>query len=329
MSPRYSKVIVTGAAGFIGSQLCDAILSEHLSSELVGVDNLRTGALKNLGETMLTGMDLHELDLAKADLPNELFAEAEVVFHLAANPDVRIGKSDPSIDFTNNVLATHNLLEVLRRSAFGGTLVFTSTSTIYGEPTVIPTPETYGPLIPISSYGASKLACEALIMGHAKLFGFNAKLIRLANVVGGRSNHGVIRDFVQKLHADPSHLDILGDGTQNKSYLHISDCISALLLSVGVGDPVDAFNVGSSQNIDVLTIARVVIDEMNLSGVTVKTNANRTQDGRGWPGDVKTMLLDCKKIANLGWDCRYSSAEAVELATREILSVPSWKDTKI
>ncbi len=319
MSPRYSKVVVTGAAGFIGSHLCDTILSAQLSRRVVGVDNLRTGSLKNLDKQTLSKMELHKLDLARPDLPRDVFSDAEIVFHLAANPDVRIGESNPSIDYTNNVLATYNLLEALRGSDFQGTLVFTSTSTVYGEPTVIPTPETYGPLLPISSYGASKLACESLIVGHAKLFGFKAKLIRLANVVGGRSNHGVIHDFVQKLQADPSRLGVLGDGTQDKSYLHISDCISGLLLSAEIRDDTDVFNVGSSQKINVLAIARIVIHEMNLSGVTIETNTNRTKDGRGWPGDVKTMLLDCNKIRNLGWKCRYSSATAVRLTTREMI----------
>lgn len=319
MTPIHSKIVVTGAAGFIGSHLCETILSSRQSRRLVGIDNLRTGSLKNLSRPMLSRMELHKLDLARGELPRNLVGNSEIVYHLAANPDVRIGESDTSIDYKNNVLATYNLLEALRKSGFHGTLIFTSTSTVYGEPSVIPTPETYGPLLPISSYGASKLACESLIAGHAKLFGFRAKLIRLANVVGGRSNHGVTHDFVKKLRSNPSQLDILGDGTQRKSYLHVSDCVSALLLSAESGENAEVLNVGSEQNIDVLSIARIVIHEMHLSGVSVKTNVNGTEDGRGWPGDVKTMLLDCRKMRSLGWKCRYSSSAAVRLTVQEIV----------
>jgi len=151
----------------------------------------------------------------------------EAVFHLAANPEVKLSSTCPEIHYQQNVVATFNLLEAIRKTGNIKTFIFTSSSTVYGEPTKIPTPEDYAPLKPISVYGASKLACEALISAYAHTYGFKAIIYRLANIVGPRNKHGVIHDFMQKLKTKPKELEILGDGTQNKSYLYINDCIEA------------------------------------------------------------------------------------------------------
>jgi UDP-glucose 4-epimerase len=159
--------------------------------------------------------------LSPIDLEKLKIERYGIVFHLAANPEVKIGSTDPNIHFQQNIVATHNLLELMRKAERQPTLVFTSTSTVYGEASEIPTPEDYAPLIPISTYGASKLACEALITVYAYTYGFKAIIYRLANIVGPRSRHGVIFDFVEKLRRSPGQLEMLGDGTQTKSYLHV------------------------------------------------------------------------------------------------------------
>src|SRR5579862_7227969 len=203
--------VITGGAGFIGSHLCEAIVANDTDSEILAIDNLRSGNLQNLKNSESSErVHVSKIDLVTDEI-NEKIGDAEFVYHLAANPEVRIGKTDTEVDFDNNILATRNILEVLRKSEFHGTFLFASTSTVYGEAWVMPTPETYGPLLPVSMYGASKLACESLISGYASLFDFRAKIVRFANVVGGRSNHGVISDFVKKLKTDSKQLEVLGD----------------------------------------------------------------------------------------------------------------------
>ena len=201
------------------------------------------------------------------------------------------------------------------------TLIFTSTSTVYGEPTKIPTPEDYAPLKPISTYGASKLACEALISAYAYTYGFKAIIYRLANIVGPRSKHGVIYDFIQKLNKNPKELEIRGDGTQNKSYLYISDCIEAMLLGLEkTTEQVEIYNVGSENQVDVKTIAQIIIEEMGLKNVKL-TFTGGVDGGRGWKGDVKNMLLDIDKIKALGWKPKLNSKQAIKKATQHAITV--------
>jgi len=198
------------------------------------------------------------------------------------------------------------------------TLIFTSTSTVYGEPTKIPTPEDYAPLKPISTYGASKLACEALISAYAYTYDFKAIIIRLANIIGPRSKHGVIYDFIQKLNKNPTQLEILGDGTQSKSYLYVSDCIEAMLLGLEKStEPVEIYNVGSEDQVDVKTIAQIIIEEMGLKNVKL-TFTGGVDGGRGWKGDVKNMLLDIDKIKALGWKPKHNTQQATTETIKEL-----------
>jgi len=248
----------------------------------------------------------------------EALDSCQVVFHLAANPEVRVGSVAPEVHFQQNVMATYNLLEALRKSETVKILAFTSSSTVYGE-AEIPTPEDYSSPKPISIYGASKLACEALISGYAHTYGFKASIYRLANVVGSRSKHGVIFDFIRKLRKNPRELEILGDGTQRKSYIHVTDCIKALLLGLdAVHSYTEVFNVGSEDQIDVLTIAKIVAEEMGLDNVEFRLTGG-VDGGRGWIGDVKNMLLDISKLKSLGWKPEFNSAESVRLAVKEML----------
>ena len=202
------------------------------------------------------------------------------------------------------------------------TKVFASTSTVYGDAKIIPTPENYSPLEPISIYGASKLASEALIASYCHTYKKRAVILRLANIVGPRSRHGVINDFIVKLRRNPKQLEILGDGRQTKSYLHIDDCINAILKACKTAkDTVEVFNLGSDDQIEVARIAEIVSEEMNLDDVQFRFTGG-VDGGRGWVGDVKSMLLDTNKLKSRGWRPRYSSEEAVKLATRSIIAKP-------
>jgi UDP-glucose 4-epimerase len=313
------KVLVTGGAGFIGSHLADVLMV--WGGGVCVFDNLSTGSLENVrhwlgspGFTLIKGDLLSPVDIEKLEIERY-----SVIFHLAANPEVKIGSTDPNIHFQQNIVATHSLLELVRKAGSRPTLVFASTSTVYGEASKIPTPEDYAPLKPISTYGASKLACEALIAAYAYTYGFNAVIYRLANIVGPRSRHGVLCDFVQKLRRNPEELEILGDGAQTKSYLHVSDCVEAMLLGLKKsGGQVEIFNVGSEDQVDVKTIAETVIEEMGLKNVKL-TFTGGVDGGRGWKGDVKNMLLDISKIKSLGWKPRLNSKQAVREAAKRII----------
>ena len=313
------KILVTGGAGFIGSHLVDVLMER--GEEVCVFDNLSTGSLENIRHwldapnfTFIRGDLLNPIDLERLDIERY-----SLIFHFAANSEVKIGSAEPNTHFQQNIVATHNLLELIRKAGAQPTLIFSSTSTVYGEASKIPTPEDYAPLKPISTYGASKLACEALITAYAHTYGFKAVIYRLANIVGPRSRHGVIYDFVQKLKRNQEELEILGDGTQTKSYLHIKDCVDAILLGLeNSTEQVEIFNVGSEDQIDVKTIAQIVIDEMKLKNVKLIYSGG-VEGGRGWKGDVKNMLLDITKLKALGWRPKLNSKEAVREAVKSLI----------
>ena len=308
------KCMVTGGAGFIGSHLVDALLAS--GNEVTVIDNLSSGRREFL--------EPHEgnprFSLVRADLSGdgfvcEEFKGADIVYHLAANPDVRSGVADTQTPLSQNVIATYNVLESMRRHDVRR-IAFTSTSTVYGEAQTVPTPEEYGPLLPISLYGASKLSCEALISSYSHTFGMQAWIYRFANIVGNRGTHGVIFDFIRKLRDDPKKLVILGDGRQSKSYLHIDDCVDAMLFVVAnARDPVNVYNIGSNDRFDVKGIARLVTEEMGLNGVSFEY----TGGDRGWKGDVPFMTLSVEKLKNLGWKPAHNSEESVRLCVKELL----------
>jgi UDP-glucose 4-epimerase len=312
-----TRILVTGGAGFIGSHLVGSLMAE--GHELVVVDNLSSGDLKNIARWIGNPkMKFIELDLLELPEMTKALEGCEIAFHLAANPEVRIGSIDPSVHYRQNIQATFQLLEAIRKSGGVKRLIFTSSSTVYGEaPT--PTREDYTSQGPISIYGASKLSCEALITAYARSYGFNALILRLANVVGPRSRHGVIYDFIQKLRRNPRELEILGDGTQRKSYVYVTDCVEALLLGLkDLGGQVEVFNVGSEDQVDVMTIANIVAEEMGLDDVKLKVTVG-VDGGRGWVGDVKNMLLDISKIKRYGWRPRFNSIESIRMATRALI----------
>jgi UDP-glucose 4-epimerase len=311
-------ILVTGGAGFIGSHLVDHFMER--GEKVCVLDDLSAGSLSNLeGWIGTQGLKFIEGDLLKRTSIEASLEGCDVVYHLAANPEVRSWKARPEDHFRYNVEATFNLLEAVREQGDVETLVFTSTSTVYGEANVLPTPETYAPLKPISNYGASKLAAEALICSYASMYGFRCVIYRMANVVGPRSNHGVVYDFVEKLSRNPRELEVLGDGSQSKSYLFVNDCVDGMVFGVeGTDEQVEILNIGSEDRVDVLTIARIVVEEMGLEDVEIRLTGG-VDGGRGWKGDVKLMQLDVSRLKSLGWRPNWGSAEAVRLTARSLI----------
>jgi len=318
---QFSRALVTGGAGFIGSYLVDRLMDAGYYVRVV--DNLSSGDLVNIKRWL----NDHNFGFVQGDLKDLAVAEravkdVEVVFHLAANPEVRVAEIDPSVHFHENLLTTFNVLEAMRKSSTAKLIVFFSSSTIYGEPAEFPTEEDYGPLLPISVYGASKLGCESLISAYSHTFGIRGLIFRLANIVGGRSRHGVVVDFIRKLKKNRKMLEVLGDGTQSKSYLHVEDLIEAVFLAfkhfVVTRKTLEIYNIGSIDRIDVKSIAEIVAEEMGLRNLKLKFTGG-VDGGRGWKGDVKSMQLSVNKLLSLGWKPTLNSEEAIRASYRELL----------
>ncbi|MHB8120234.1 MAG: NAD-dependent epimerase/dehydratase family protein [Methanothrix sp.] len=309
------SILVTGGAGFIGSHLVEALLQEN---EVTVLDNFSSGKREYLAlHHNNPNFHLIEADLLLPGALEKALTGVDMVFHLAANPDVKLGAENTRVHLEQNVLATYNLLEAMRK--FGvKNIAFTSTSTIYGEATKVPTPEDYGPLLPISLYGASKLACEALISSYCHTFEMQSWIYRFANIVGERGTHGVLVDFIRKLRENAKELEILGSGKQRKSYLEVRDCVQAMLHCVQHSEEqINVFNIGSEDCVDVTKIADIVALQMGLNDVQYCYTGG--VDGRGWKGDVLVMLLSIDKIKKLGWTPQESSAQAIEVAVKALL----------
>jgi len=307
-------LLVTGGAGFIGSNLVEQLLQD--GREVVIFDNFSSGRREFLDE-VIDRVELVEGDLLKPADIEAVFQDFNIdfVYHVAANPEVRIGEVDPEVHLEQNVIATHNLLEVMRKESVAD-IAFTSTSTIYGEANVMPTPEDYGPLLPISTYGASKLAAEALITSYTHTFDMRAWIFRFANVVGRRSTHGVTFDFINKLKANANELEILGNGRQEKSYMLVEDCVEGMVFAVkNAMNRVNVFNLGSKDTIDVKAIAEIVVSEMGLEDVGFRY----TGGDRGWKGDVPRMMLAIDRLMQLGWGPRFNSRESIRAAAEYLL----------
>jgi len=308
------KAFVTGGAGFIGSNLVDKLLSR--GDSVTVYDNLSSGNpkflehLKNNDKFKFIKADL--LDLTK--LKNEIKGH-DVVFHIAANPFVRLGEEQTRLDLEQGAIATYNLLEAMRVNNIKK-IIFSSSSVVYAETPPIAVPESYGPTLPISLYGAAKLAGEGLISAFCGTFGFQAWIYRFANIVGIRGTHGVIIDFIDKLKKNPKELEILGDGRQQKPYLHVNDVVEGILHGFEhSNEQVNLFNLSCKTDTTVTRIADLVVEEMGLKDVEYKFTGGK----RGWAGDVPRFQLDASKINKLGWKESYNSDEAVRKAIREVL----------
>jgi UDP-glucose 4-epimerase len=316
---RLEHCVVTGAAGFIGSHLVEHLLAQ--GNPVTGYDNLSSGKRAWLQQVQehpqLLFVEANLLDLKAL---TEAVRGHDTVFHLAANTDILGGNKDPRIDFENCIVGTFHMLEAMRVSGVRQ-LIFASSSTVFGEPSIRPTPETVGPVLPISLYGAGKMAGEGLISAYCHLFGIHAWIFRFGNVVGARMGHGVIHDFIHKLKPNPKELEILGDGRQEKNYFLVEDCIDGMLFAFQHAreKPCDVFNLGTETTVTVEQIARIVVEEMGLGGVRFRF----TGGSQGWPGDVPRVVYDMSKMKRLGWQARYSSAEAVRIAARRLLGKES------
>jgi len=303
------RVVVTGGAGFIGSHLVDRLVKRD--EEVIVLDNFSSGDIEFLNES------IENITLIDIDLLNEEFAGylegAKIVYHLAANPEVQLGITKPEVMQEQNVDVTERVLKAMKLAECEN-IVFTSTSTVYGDAEKIPTPEN-AELNPISAYGTSKLDAEKLIEKYCKENNFRGVSYRFANCVGPRSNHGVTFDFVNKLRKDNNHLEILGDGKQKKSYFHVEDCISGML-NMSPGELCEkgemaALNVGSKDAIDVITLADQVCKAMKLDSVEYSFTGG-VDGGRGWKGDVKFMRLDIKQLKSHGWTPQFTSRRAIK-----------------
>lgn len=314
---KRSKVMVTGAAGFIGSHLVDALLKE--GDVVIGVDNMSAGLDGHLEQARaFDSFTFIKADLLMDDISSSMQG-VHTVYHLAANPDIRSGAHDTRSQFDQNIVATYNLLEACRK---GGVrkVVFSSTSAVYGETESIPTHESLGPLLPISMYGAAKASCEAMISAYCHQFEMAGVIFRFANVVGTRSTHNVLHDFIRKLREDPQELEILGaePGTC-KSYVHVLDCVRAMLVaSKACEGGVEIYNIGTDDWTYVSDIADSVVRELGLSNVHYRWTGG-VKGGGGWIGDVRRMLLSTDRIRACGWSPELNSAEAIRTAVREIL----------
>ena len=304
------KVLVTGGAGFIGSQLVSQLLRQN--HEIVVYDNLSTGQ-KNFLEAIINSNSFQfiEADLLDTERLNSTMRGVDFVWHLAANADVRFGTQRPRWDLEQNTIATANVLEAMRQNNVRK-MSFSSTGSVYGEARFIPTKEDCPFPIQTSLYGASKLACEGLISAYCEGFGMQAWVFRFVSILGEHYTHGHIFDFYRQLRDHPDSLHILGNGKQRKSYLHVHDCINAMLKAVNTNQQNFAiFNLGTDEYIDVNNSIDIITNHLGLNPTRTYEN-----EDRGWIGDNPFIFLDCNRIRALGWVPRYSIRESVLITLR-------------
>jgi len=307
------KILITGGAGFIGSFLVDRMLSE--GHEVIVLDNLSSGKMELIEHNLEKSNFVFEnADLLKDEI-DVFFENVDEVWHLAANPDVKEGLKNKRNYIEQNFYSTLNVLDAMVKKSTKK-IFFVSSSTVYGNAKKIPTKESYSPLNPISLYGATKLASEALISSYSSIYNIKSVVMRFANIIGPRSTHGIIPDFIKKLKENPQELEILGDGQQNKSYLSIDDCIDAMMFLKKNEKAInETFNVGSDDQIKVNKIAQIVSEEMKLN-----PRFKYTGGRGGWKGDVVEMLLDVSKLKKLGWKIQNNSEESIRKTVIGVLN---------
>ncbi|HEV2012228.1 MAG TPA: SDR family NAD(P)-dependent oxidoreductase [Candidatus Limnocylindria bacterium] len=310
------NVVVTGGAGFIGSNLVDRLIAAKHTVTVI--DNLSGGrrsfVAHHEGSPRFRFLKLDVRDHAR--FKQALPTRTDAVFHLAANADIARGVEDPTLDWEHSLVATFSLLRAMRARGITK-LVYTSGSGVYGDRGRAYSSESYGPLMPVSMYGAAKLGAEGLISAFCHLFEMQAWIVRPANIIGPRATHGVVFDFVRRLKADPTRLRILGDGLQSKAYLHVDDVIDALFLVFKKAkEIVNVFNLSSNSFITVNRIANLVTLEMGLPRVKY----THTPGKIGWKGDVAVIRLSNTRLARLGWRAKYTSVQAVRATVRALLT---------
>ncbi|MCH2647898.1 MAG: NAD-dependent epimerase/dehydratase family protein, partial [Candidatus Poseidoniaceae archaeon] len=308
------RALVTGGAGFIGSHLVDRLVSR--GDEVVVVDNLSSGVLEFIQGHIDSGaVVFHNVDLKDLESIKPIFNGIEMVYHLAANPDIRLGTRITDTDLKEGTIATYNVLESMRLANVEK-IAFASSSVVYGENAPMPTPENHGPCLPISLYGASKQAGEGLIGSWVGTFNLQAWIFRFANIIGERGTHGVIFDFIHKLKADPSRLEVLGNGLQEKSYMEVGDCVDGILHVIeNTSDRINLYNLGSNDTCSVRNIAAIVVKETGCDGASIEY----TGGDRGWAGDIPKAMLSINRLKDLGCKGNYDSEEAVAHTTRVLI----------
>lgn len=306
---------IVGGAGFIGSHLTRIILETDKKAKIVIFDNLSSGRLWHLEE--LKGDK--RLRIIKGDVKDgkaliKAMAGSKIVYHFASNPDIAKAMRDPQIDFWEGTYLTNQVLEAMRINGIKK-LLYASGSGSYGDTGNLKIKEDYSPMLPISTYGASKLGCEALICSYCYMFGIAAAAFRFANVVGPHQTHGVGYDFIRKLLENGKKLDILGDGSQSKSYIYVEDVVSAMrTIEKKLRQGFSYYNVATKDWINVREIADIVVKEMKLTGVKY----NYSGGNRGWKGDVPVIRLDSDKIRRIGWSNSYTSRQAILLSVKSM-----------
>lgn len=305
---------VTGGAGFIGSFLVDRLVAE--GCDVTVYDNLTRGV-----NWVAPHVEAQRVRFVQADLLDRARLEdamrgAKLVWHLGGNTDIPAGVRNTDLDVKHAVVATHAVLEAMRHHQVPR-LLFTSSGAVYGRATVRPTPETYGPLMPLSLYGAGKLACEGLISAYCGMFGLRARIFRLGNALGARMGHSAIVDFTKKLRENPRELEILGDGAGAKNYFLVEECIDGMVFVIErdlmkEGPACDIYNLAANSSASVMTMARTLIEEMGLRDVRFRFTGGE----QGWPGDQATVFLDARKINALGWTAHHTAEEAIRVAIR-------------
>ncbi|MEM4717343.1 MAG: GDP-mannose 4,6-dehydratase [Desulfurococcaceae archaeon] len=312
-----SRIIVTGGAGFIGSHLVDKLVS--MNHYVRVIDDLSSGLISNIIHHIeAKRVDFKRGDLKDKNLVLKNFEDVDIVFHYAANPEVRVSTTHPEIHFNENILVTFNVLEAMRVKDIK-TIIFASSSSVYGEPEEIPVDEK-AEIKPVSVYGASKAACENLIYAYSKLYGIKAVVLRYANIIGPRLRHGVIYDLLIKITRNKNTLEVLGDGMQTRSYLHVKDAVEATIIAwMKTTRDHEVYNIGNRDWITVREIVEVILDVLGLKGKT-EIVYKPVLHGVGWPGDVKKIALDISKITGMGWSPTMSSREAVYDTVKALMS---------
>jgi len=311
------KVFITGGAGYIGSNLTERLLDD--GHQVTIIDNFSTGQLRFLENSISSKkFKLIEGDLLDEKFLNQVIKGHELVFHFAANADVRFGTESPRKDLEQNTIATYNVLEAMRTNGIRK-IVFSSTGSIYGEAKVIPTPEDAPFPVQTSLYAASKLAGEGLIAAYCEGFEFQSWIFRFVSILGERYTHGHVFDFYNKLKKDPTRLRVLGNGKQKKSYLYIQDCIDAMLLAIKkASDQVNIFNLGVNDYCEVNDSISWICNELGVNPVIEYSGGNS-----GWIGDIPFIFLETKKIQSLGWEPKYNIREGV-IKTVHYLKENEW-----
>lgn len=314
---KIQKALITGVAGFIGSSMADRLLAQ--GTQVSGIDNFSTGNARFLeGALRQSAFRLVKGDLLDPVALKDAATGADFVFHFAANADVRHGLEHPDKDLQQNTVATFNVLEAARLAGAKG-IAFSSTGSVYGEPAVHPTPEDAPFPVQTSLYGASKLAGEGLLQAYAEGFGLKAHIFRFVSILGPRYTHGHVFDFIKKLRADPSRLPVLGNGKQRKSYLHVDDCLDAILTVVEKSDAkVGIYNLGTDEYCEVNSSVGWICERLKLTPKLEYAGGER-----GWVGDSPFIFLDTKKIRALGWKPKHSIRAGV-VSTVDWLKANPW-----